>query len=88
MDNTTLQLLTTLMAAMHAEQEATQDASNSKFIGIMMNGTTYVGYIYFNEPSEAEAIIQKPENEGMKLHTFKYKRTLSQKPREVIEVSR
>lgn len=84
MDNTTLELLLDLMGV----TEAPKDATNSEYVGIMTENNEYKGYVYFDEDSEAEAIMAKPENEGLQLHTFKYSGTLTQKPRKVIRVER
>ena len=84
MDNTLLKLLVELMQA-----PETKDATNSKYVGILSSEDgEYLGYIYFDEKEEAETIMQKPENEGTSLNYFKYKGTLCQKPREIIETVR
>jgi len=85
MDKTLLKLLETLLT----QQEEPKSAINSEYVAIMTDSNNnYVGYVYFDTLEEATAIMQLPENEGKKLHTFQYNTTLAQKPRKVIEVGR
>lgn len=83
MAKTTLEQLIELMMAPEPK-----DATNSKYVGILTKDESYEGYIYFDKKSEAKEIMAKPANEVKKLHIFEYSKTLSQKPRDVIEVER
>lgn len=67
--------------------EEVKDATNSKFVGVMVdrNGK-YVGYTYMDEKKEAKRILRLPENEGNTIHIFEYNTSKTLEPRKVIDV--
>lgn len=89
MNKLDLRLLLSLMAAMSStDQEEQKDATNSEYVAIVTKDNNYEGYVYIDSVEDAQKIMQLPENEGKKLHLFKYESTLAQKPRKVISVER